>query len=1208
MRISRLITLHWGTIEDRDWPLADATLLTGESGSGKSTLLDAIQAVLTAARSGVFHFNAGQNESTQSRRGGKEPRTLHSYALGQSGSDVFLRRRATCYVGLVIEASVAAGETAEPFTAVMGVEAHEEAGRAEGGKPLFFIVRQALSLQHFVQTQAEAGRPRALGLRDLYVQLQHRLSLAADQVQRFEGKDSYLQHLYGAMLGKRFVPEVDATRCAKALVKAMAYKEIGNVNDLVRDEILEEKDFSADVGKMRQLMQEIARLKAEAERLKLNIDRLKLVDEAASDTLALLRRHVVTLAAQALRLQQEGLAEQQAAQRREGQLRAQATQSNQRLARIQIDQQQLQEELARVQGQLAQSDVAQEKQRLSLAALQSAELFRKEWNAVCSAATQMDEVLGHVQQLLALDLSQLPALQTAVQAMAPVARQAHKLWGPARQPLMAEARLDDDLAAFEIEPLDQALRALEQALCGEQGLVSSVLIEARSTLHGHLAALKDEQVALQSEQALLQAGRSPAPADVQAALNLLETELPRSRPRLLAALVEPKRGSPWQAAIEGYMGRDRFALIVEPEAEEAAIKLIKRRFAQRSPKLVQGSRALDDTKGRAPDAGSVLGELECHHPVAWAYLLALYGRVRKVDSEAELRRTPQGLMQQGLGSRAYGMFACLAAEHDLTFGLESRQRRLAWISARLDALAPELVRLHQLDLSLKLVAGWFSRVAAAPLAKALEEALATRLKHLDVATALARLDTSSIDALEQNKAHLDQRLQACARLRDGEMQAVGVQNNELKRLQHTLAELQQRLPTLAINLSQAQVWLTRYVNATNGQATELQLQEEARQLGLASEPSSTALRSRIDSTAELLRTHLQTLRNHVGTYLAGARSDDERFQWTEPPRVLEQMEAVLGSLLQVQQAVREQTRRQDGIGLAENLAKLEEAERRFNTVFTSSFCFKVRDDVRSGLNTLRKLNNELKTIQFGVDGYELVHDWQPRFKRYFDFFEALDSVVDQLEKERVAIFDAPQLSAEHRETAQDIKQLLLSQDQIASERALKELADYRNYRRYDIHRIVAGHRTPMSTWGTGSGGELETPFYVIRAAVLAHALGHFGRTQGAPALRLMLSDEAFSKMDESRSRAVLRFLSVNMGLQLIVAMPTSKSGAIKPEFDKEYTFSKLAAEHEGQTVYCSEVHEKDLHREALGRLWEEHARHARAQARADFELNQGPAS
>lgn len=255
MRIARLITLNWGTIDARDWPLADATLLTGESGSGKSTLLDAIQAVLTAARQGVFHFNAGQNESTQSRRGGKEPRTLHAYALGQCGGDVFLRTRCTSYVGLVFEAS--SGENTDGFTALLGIDAHAENGRADGGRPQFFLIRAAVSIEHLVATPSPASAtatPRPLSLKELLPQLQVRLGLNPDQLSRHEGKDSYLQHLYGQLLGKKFVPEADATRCARAIVKAMAYREIGNVNDLVRDEILDEKDFSQEVGKLRQLM------------------------------------------------------------------------------------------------------------------------------------------------------------------------------------------------------------------------------------------------------------------------------------------------------------------------------------------------------------------------------------------------------------------------------------------------------------------------------------------------------------------------------------------------------------------------------------------------------------------------------------------------------------------------------------------------------------------------------------------------------------------------------------------------------------------------------------------------------------------------------------------------------------------------------------------------------------------------------------------
>jgi energy-coupling factor transporter ATP-binding protein EcfA2 len=1199
MRITRLITLNWGTIDHRDWPLADATLLTGESGSGKSTLLDAMQAVLTAARQGVFHFNAGQNESTQSRRGGKEPRTLAAYALGQCGGDVFLRTRCTSYVGLVFEPSER--ESTEGFTALLGMDAHVDAGRAEGGRPMFYLVRAAVSIEHLLATANSASAPRPLSLKEVLPQLQLRLGLTPDQITRYEGKDSYLQHLYGFLMGKKFVPEADATRCGRAIVKAMAYREIGNVNDLVRDEILDEKDFSQEVGKLRQLMQEIARLKADAERLKLNIDRLKLVDDAASDVIAVLRKHVIALNAHAKRLQRECEGERGSVFNQQQRLLRQAGESLERLETITLQRQRLDIELAVVQGDLNLSAVNQEKQRLDARAAHLAQQFHKEWIRVQQAAQQMDEVLTHVTQLLALDVSALPDLQAAVTRLHPAAQLAHKLWGPARAPLVAAARLDDDLAAFELEPLDQALTSLEAALSGSDQSVMNALIDARSHLLQQQRELKDEQESLRAEHKLLLSGRSPAPTDIQQALTLLDDELPKARAKMLAALIEPKPGGTWQAAIEGYMGRDRFAIIVEPEHEEDAIKLIKRHFARRSPKIVQGSKAIDDTRDASLPPQAILHELDCQHPVAKAYLMALYRRVVKVATEAELRKTPQGLMQQGLGSRAYGMFACLASEHELAFGLESRQKRLAWVSQRLDALVPELNQLANLDRSLLTVMGWFQRLGADSLSQALGEALSTRLLHVEVMLDLSRLDTSSIDGLMARKTGLQEAMDVCAKEWDEEQQKVGVQNKDLAQATKRLADLDARLPTLALDITNASVWISRFAAVASGIATELHLQTEAQELGDADEPTTSTLANWVNNTTDNLPDRLKTLRNHIGTYLAGARTDDERFTWTEPPRMVDQMEAVLQSAQGVQHAARDQIRRQDSIGLADNVARLEKAEVNFNHVFTSDFCFQVRRDVKDGSATLRKLSSELKAIQFGLDTYDVVQDWVPRFKAFYDFFEALDTVVDQLDKDKGAIFDAPQLSESQRATAQEIKRLLLSQDQVAAERTLKELADYRNYRRYDIHRIVGGHATPLSTWGTGSGGELETPFYVIRAAVLAHALGHFGRDAKAPALRVMLSDEAFSKMDESRSRAVLRFLSQNMGLQLIVAMPTSKSGAIKPEFDKEYTFSKLEAQANGQTVYLSEVQEKDFKRHALAQLWADHAQAAREQARQAFE-------
>jgi hypothetical protein len=159
VRISKLITWQWGSLESREWAFSDAVLLTGESGSGKSTLLDSIQTLLTAAHQHLVQFNIGQDESTQSRRGGKEPRTLAAYALGQQADGVFLRKRSTSYVALVFEPSESAGEKDLPFTALVGVEAHEDAAKATLGKSLFFIVRRPLGLAHLLHRAAADMQP-----------------------------------------------------------------------------------------------------------------------------------------------------------------------------------------------------------------------------------------------------------------------------------------------------------------------------------------------------------------------------------------------------------------------------------------------------------------------------------------------------------------------------------------------------------------------------------------------------------------------------------------------------------------------------------------------------------------------------------------------------------------------------------------------------------------------------------------------------------------------------------------------------------------------------------------------------------------------------------------------------------------------------------------------------------------------------------------
>jgi uncharacterized protein YPO0396 len=503
LKIAKVFTWHWGSLEDREWEFADTVLLTGESGSGKSTLLDAIQAVLTAAHQHLVQFNVGQDESTQGRRGGKEPRTLAAYALGQQADGVFLRPRSTSYVGLVFTPSESVGEQAQPFTALLGVEALEDGRRAMLGRSVFFLVRRALTLGHLARRDGEAVATAPASLKDIYQHLQ----AGADVVQRFEHKDAYLQHLYGALMGKTAIGEFEAVRAAKAIVKAMAYKELGNVNDLVRDEILEPHDFSRDLDKMRELMRSIAALKAEAERLALNLERLEAALQSADAVLDEARRFVVTTIAHALRSRADAAGELASVQRQTAaQVRKQG-QLQEALASLDAQDTQLREQLRLVGKRLEDSDVAREKAELDRQIQLHADQFRLHWRRVQEAAQGLAAMIRQLQQLIVLDLTAVLALADSVEALRPAATALLKHWPAMAQAYAREAALNVELPGFELEEFDAQLTVVQRGIQEGEASVHAAVVRALTEVGLALHKLADEHGQRDAELRLLQAGR-----------------------------------------------------------------------------------------------------------------------------------------------------------------------------------------------------------------------------------------------------------------------------------------------------------------------------------------------------------------------------------------------------------------------------------------------------------------------------------------------------------------------------------------------------------------------------------------------------------------------------------------------------------------------------------------------------------------------------
>ena len=93
-------------------------------------------------------------------------------------------------------------------------------------------------------------------------------------------------------------------------------------------------------------------------------------------------------------------------------------------------------------------------------------------------------------------------------------------------------------------------------------------------------------------------------------------------------------------------------------------------------------------------------------------------------------------------------------------------------------------------------------------------------------------------------------------------------------------------------------------------------------------------------------------------------------------------------------------------------------------------------------------------------------------------------------------------------------------------------------------------------------------------------------------------------MDETRTRYVIKFLRDYLGFQIICAMPTKHVGPLKPEFTREWSFSRTAAADNGEVNFVSEPDGKELKADQLSELWDRRRAQVREQAQLSFEVEE----
>lgn len=1203
MYLKKFIYVNWGNIPHAEFDFGPVNLLSGGNGSGKTTAADAIQTVMTAAHDNLFHFNPGQDESSQRGRGGKQVRTLASYVLGCDDGAYARPQACDGYLAAVFYPTP--GEDGEPFTALLAMRAFvETAGQQKIARlddSLFFILPEVnLALVDLVRE--DKGGRYVVPMDRIYTLLRKQFGAAA--VEKYDKKKAYLCRLYGALRGRTdAVSEREAMNAARAFSRFMAYKPIKGIDEFVAQEVLEPRDLGDAIRDVSAMLKRIHNMENDARELRAATERLqggrdsanRFIDQWLEQQLldySLARSRYTQCQGRYLKEKslQHSLKEQLQLNERDKTL----SESRRRDIRERL----LEVEVSRLQVPALRDKDQLEKQQTELTAqltrsvqplLQQDEQLRRNRQA----AGQIVKNLQHTSLTLEIPaladkaLAKTASVVSTEQASVDFQALFNRDWIDI-SPL--ESHLDEALAQ---QQRHNALVEEWFATSAREISLRDLLVQERDKRRQSSDRLKKQVAAKDSEIQLLHQRQAVYPNYVRQALELLQRQLPQADARVLCDYVEVT-DSAWQSAIEGYIGGARFGIIVEESCEAEAVKLLRQMAGGSKARVIQGHKARRDAEHlpQVP-ADSILNVMSFGHATAEAYIKASYGQLQRVENAEALRGTRRGITRDCLGSGNYAMFRCDIGDSELVFGQAAREKALQAKQSELQALQVEWQKSSDYANESQLLVQAVDQMKPVSYAEQLQAMLAIQRKLQNTEHSLKQLDLSDFDELEVRLEQLKGEEAAQeARLTELENSRVDIR----ARLERTDRSCKQLNEEQDANLEQLE---TAEDNIRSLSAIWPDF-DAGQQLASADERVEIHSAEYFVAASATLAAELQTELNQLQRRIL---EHNQKCQPADAVAFELDFSQTLGrgnfkSVCTLQRQLDNLFNRYKNNILAKRYEELSSLRESFNNAFVTNLCHSIYQAINDGEKTLIALNSELQHHRFGADreGFEFGWDWVPEFKEYWQFFKA---VIDNPSLGDGETLFEMKLSSKHEAVRNRLMAMLLDEDESKALRELARIADYRNYRRYEIYKKPEG-KAPiaLSQYGTGSGGQLETPAYIIRSAAITSA---FRFNEGKSHLRMVLVDEAFSKMDEHRSKEVIHYLTESLGLQLMFIMPSSKTGPFMDLISNQFVFSKCpTAEPVGELNTRVLVDRQQCDKEKIAELMANHRRTIRQQASLDF--------
>ena len=249
----------------------------------------------------------------------------------------------------------------------------------------------------------------------------------------------------------------------------------------------------------------------------------------------------------------------------------------------------------------------------------------------------------------------------------------------------------------------------------------------------------------------------------------------------------------------------------------------------------------------------------------------------------------------------------------------------------------------------------------------------------------------------------------------------------------------------------------------------------------------------------------------------------------------------------------------EAIELPKYKKEIEDSQRRAYRQFRDDFLAKIKSNIQTVEQQIKELNNSLKKSVFGTDSYRFTVSPRADYKLMYDMF--MDPMLMDTKGDYNLFSD--QFETKYREEIKMLFQQLIVDDQNLTaekrneyEKSIHKWTDYKTYLTFDL--IVTNDRGEeqklSKTLKKKSGGETQIPFYISLLASFSQVC----RIRNANAnntIRIIILDEAFSKMDGERIKESIRLLR-KFGLQAIFSAPPEKIPDIAPLVDRNIAVYK----------------------------------------------------